>query len=173
MNLHPIQLTALTLLTISLAAPTFAQDFSDAASLPSVSVLSSDPSSPSADPTCDADHSVTVHTTMEFQDGLFAWRPVGNWEICVNDGGTSQITVNFKDEAYQAIILINGHHVDMAAPANNGWAFEFTRQDMMSGKNYGPVHAASFVLNPHHRDRFELGGHFYTQERNLRFTVAY
>ena len=124
------------------------------------------------DPTCIPNHSVTLHTVLEFQDGLFAWRPVGRWEVCINDGGTSQITVNFKDETYQAIILINGHSVSLAPPANNGWALVYTRQDLMSGVNSSPAREESFVLGAHQSYRFELGGHFYDQSRNLRLTVS-
>jgi len=142
-------------------ASAFPQD-----STPDVSVFS-------GDPVCIPGHSVTIHTVMEFQDGLWAWRPVGRWDICVNDGGTSQITVNFKDERYQAIIAINGHHVDMAPPADRGWAFVFTRQDLLSGEPSAPACQASFVLDPGYRHRFELDGHYYDQSRNLRFAVTY
>jgi hypothetical protein len=43
----------------------------------------------------------------------------------------------------------------------------------MAGKPSAPARDFSFVLGPHRRERFELGGYFYSQSRNLRFSVSY
>lgn len=123
------------------------------------------------DPVCHPENSATFHTVLELQEGLFAWIKIGEWEFCVNNGGTSEITVYDHRNSYRTQILVNGRHVNLAPPADNGWLLVFTRQDYLHDKPSDSVLEKSLVLNPGNRGSVRLDGLFSNQTRNLRIVL--
>ena len=154
-------LLALLSLVLS-AAPAMASVPSDFAGIDTVAP---------AGPVTSAVASVNLHGTVEFQAGM-NYRPGPEFNLTVNEGETSVLTVTYRGEPLVTEYRITG------APATDRagqptWQLHVVRQDLVGDREVAAPQVGDISLRPQQAISLLSKGAYRGQPRNLRLTLTY